>query len=244
MATKEGQAQPGPAPAAGAAGPEAVGLLGSGRTANPRRARGSGSGGSGLRLGPEASPLAAVGGTLAVAGVALLRLSGSHRRRVRELTAALAEANERAAAAGSTSGEADSLKNELQELKAAKEAFQQRIAELETLKEQLSATATGNAGDLEAARRRCAVAEAARTEAEERWRVAFEELMRTKRDLEDAKGELGLTRSQMISLERELEHSQKWLRNSEKRVEQAHYDYRTSRMGGHRGDDTYGAWDA
>jgi hypothetical protein len=84
-------------------------------------------GGSGLRLGAEASPFAAVGGTLAVAGVALLRLSGAHRRRVRELTAALAEANERAAALGSTSREQDSLKTELQELKAAKEAFEQRM---------------------------------------------------------------------------------------------------------------------
>jgi hypothetical protein len=67
-----------------------------------------------------------------------------------------------------------------------------RSAELEALKEQLSTAASGSAGDLEEARQRCAAAEAARGEAEEQWRAAFEELMRTKRDLEDTKWAGGL----------------------------------------------------
>jgi len=58
------------------------------------------------------------------------------------------------------------------------------------------------------------------------------------------RGELGLTRSQMISLERELEHTHKQLRHSERRAEDAHVDYRTSRMAADgRGDDAFAMWD-
>ncbi len=59
-----------------------------------------------------------------------------------------------------------------------------------------------------------------------------------------ARGELGLTRSQMISLERELETTQRQLRSSESRAEQAAYEYKASRMGGRaRDDDTFNMWD-
>jgi len=59
-------------------------------------------------------------------------------------------------------------------------------SELESLKDQLSAALSGNSGEAAAARAACEAAEAARAAAEERWRLAYEELLRTKLDLESA----------------------------------------------------------